>query len=207
VATYYYDTSDTWGNWTGSTSTISYSNSAWTTWTSAGTGTATSTTSDYYIWTTWADVSEAQKETREQRRAREAQAKIEAQERDAVIEARKQAELTAQKLLEDLLNAEEAEVYRETGRVLIKGQKHDYILTKGYQTGVLKIEKGKVIDLKSHIGRVRGRRLCVHPVDLSKLPDTDKVIAMKVALEAEEDRMLKLANDHGEQELNLAANG
>ncbi len=211
---YYYDTSNTWDNWTGSTSatsTISYSNSAWATWTiTTGTSTATSDNT-YYVWTTWSDVAEAQKETREQRRARETQARIEEQERldkaAAVAEARKQAELTAQKLLEDLLDSEEMEVYQKTGRVLVKGQKHDYILTKGYQAGVLKIEKGKVLDLKSYRGKVKGRSLCVHPVDQSKLPETDKVIAMKIALESEEAEMLKRANDHGEREMELAANG
>ena len=217
MATCYYDTSDTWSNWTGSTSatrTISTSyysrGSVWTTWTSADTSTAISS-GNYYVWNTWAENSEAQKETREQRRAREAQARIEqieiADKAKAVEEARKQAELTAQKLLEDLLDAEEVEVYQKTGRVLVKGQKHDYILTKGYQTGVLKIEKGKVLDLKSCRGKVKGRSLCVHPVDLSKLPETDKVIAMKVAFEAEEAEMLKRANDHGEREMELAANG
>ena len=204
----YYDTSSTWSNWTSSTCvTGTTSDTAWVTWTSTSYGTSTATTGDY-TWVTWVAQEEPKQETREQRRVRETQAKIEEQVRidraKAVEEARKQAELTAQELLKDLISEDEMEVYLKTGRVLVKGNKHDYILTKGYQADVIKVEKGKVIDLKNHKAKVKGVSYCVHPVDQNKIPDTDKVIAMKVALESEEDSIMKRANARGDRELDLA---
>lgn len=207
----YYDTSSTWTNWTCDSSTCTSSgNTVWATWTSTYTSatSTSSTTAGDYAFVTWVAQEEPKRETREQRRAREAQARIDAQvsidRAKAVEDARKQAELTAQELLKDLINEEEMEVYLKTGRVLVKGKKHDYILTKGYQADVIKIEKGKVVDLKSHKKKVKGVSYCVHPVDQNKIPDTDKVIAMKVALESEEDAIMGRANARGDRELDLA---
>ena len=204
----YYDTSSTWSNWTSSTcDTGTASSAAWVTWTSNSYSTTTATAGNY-TWVTWSSQAEVIKETREQRRAREAQAKIEEQDRidraKAVEENRRQAELTAQELLKDLISEDEMEVYLKTGRVLVKGNKHDYILTKGYQADVIKIEKGKVIELKNHKSKVKGVSYCVHPVDQNKIPDTDKVIAMKIALESEEEAIMKRANARGDRELDLA---
>lgn len=200
-----YDTSSTWSTWTNTSST-----SAWYYWTiTDGTASSSSTIDlEYTITDTWVTWSGAQEETREQRRAREAQARIEEQDRidkaKAVEEARKQAELTAQELLKDLISEDEMEVYLKTGKILVKGRKHDYILTKGYQADVIKIDKGKVIELKNHKGKVKGISYCVHPVDQHKIPDTDKVIAMKIALESEEESIMKRANARGDRELDLA---
>jgi hypothetical protein len=160
----YYDTSSTWTNWTYDSGTsTSGGNIVWGTWTSTAytsSSTTTGTTAGNYTWLTWATQEEPKRESREQRRAREAQARIDEQDRidraKAVEDARKQAELTAQELLKDLITEDEMEVYLKTGRVLVKGNKHDYILTKGYQADVIKIEKGKVIDLKSHNKKVKG---------------------------------------------------
>jgi hypothetical protein len=186
----YYDTSSTWSNWTSSTcDTGTASSTAWVTWTSNSYSTTTATAGDY-TWVTWSSQAEVIKETREQRRAREAQAKIE--------------ELTAQELLKDLISEDEMEVYLKTGRVLVKGHKYDYILTKGYQADVIKVEKGKVVDLKTYKSKIKGVSYCVHPVDQNKIPDTDKVIAMKIALESEEESIMKRANARGDRELDLA---
>jgi hypothetical protein len=223
ATTYDCSTNSVWADWATSTTTY-YTISAgtvWTDWVSTGTTTSSTASGDTVVWkywssaekhdyaySTWTDQIEAIKETREQRRAREAQAQIEEQERAdkarAVEEARKQAELTAQKLLEDLITEEEMEVYLKTGKLLVKGRKHDYILSKGFQADVVKIEKGKVVDLKSYRKKVKGTSYCVHPVDQHKLPETDKVIAMKIALESEEESIMNRANARGERELDLA---
>lgn len=206
----YYNTSSTWTNWTtcDSGTSTSSGNTVWVTWTSTNYTSTTSTTAGDYAFVTWVTQEEPKRETREQRRAREAQARIDAQvsidRAKAVEDARKQAELTAQELLKDLITEEEMEVYMKTGRVLVKGNKHDYILTKGYQADVIKIEKGKVVDLKSHNKKVKGISYCVHPVDQNKIPDTDKVIAMKIALESEEEAIMGRANARGDRELDLA---
>jgi len=212
MATY----TSTWGNWTGGcdTSTSSGNYTVWTTWTST-TSTATDGTWRYWnepiqgtitisgetVWTSWETKVE---ETREQKRARLAQDAINAQKIKDVEADRKAAELTAQELLKDLISEDEMKTYLKTGRVLVKGNKSDYILTKGYQAQVVRVQKDKVVDLALYRGKVEGENYCVHPKDQHKLPDTDKIIAMKVALESEESRIMKMANLRGIIELDLS---
>jgi hypothetical protein len=229
MATCTYSTDYAWNSWT--TNTITYSSdAAWNSWTTtSGTtsnasnyawikwtvesGTAEVTVSDNTIyidntWYAWSEQVEALKETREQRRAREAQAEINRLESERKVkeleEAKQAAELKAQELLKDLLSEDEMEVYLKTGRVLVKGRLNDYLLVKGLQADVIKLEKGKVIDLKTHKGKVKGKSYCVHPTNQHLLPDTDKVIAMKIALESEEESIMKRANARYERELDLA---
>ena len=76
-----------------------------------------------------------QEKTSEQQRADKVQQIINRQWRDYLIEEdRKQkelAELTAQSLLEDLVEEDYFKVYKETGRLVVHGRKHDYVLVKG----------------------------------------------------------------------------
>jgi hypothetical protein len=217
-----YSTTSTWNDWTGGydASTSSGNYTVWTTWTSTTSGTTSTATNGTWrywtadqpiqgtitvsgetVWTSWETQVE---ETREQKRARLAQDAINAQKIKDVEADRKEAELTAQELLKDLISEEEMKIYTKTGRVLVKGNKSDYILTKGYQAQVVRVQKGKVVDLVSYRGKVEGENYCVHPVDQHKLPDTDKIIAMKVALESEECRIMKMANLRGIIELDLS---
>lgn len=212
----------TWGNWTGGydTSTSSGNYTVWTTWTSNSAGTTstatdgtwrywtsdqpiqgTITVSGETVWTSWEIQVE---ETREQKRARLAQDVINAEKIKDVEADRKAAELTAQELLKDLISEDEMKTYLKTGRILVKGNKHDYILTKGWQAQVVKVQKGKVVDIASYRGKLDGIDYCVHPINQHKLPDTDKIIAMKVALESEESRIMKIANSRGNIELDLS---
>lgn len=200
-----------WSYWTSSntgTSTSSSDKIVWANWTSSPTAASTTSTITYDGWTTWVKDVEILKETREQERARRAQAEINRLEIERktkeVEDARKQAELTAQELLKDLITEEEMQVYLKTGRVLVKGKKNDYLLVSGYQADVIKLEKGKVVSLKDHKGKVKGKSYCVHPADQHKLPVTDKVIAMKIALESHEDHVMKLANPRSDCEVDLA---
>lgn len=228
----YYNDDPAWSTWSSYTDSGTASSSVWSTWATTYRTTTSATTSDSFVWgnwtsgtatvneptivswkyeytwAEWAGQAEQQRETREQIRARQAQAeinRIESERKEKEFEeAKKQAELTAQKLLEDLITDEEMETYLKTGKVLVKGKKHDYILVKGSQADVIKIDKGKVVDLKSYKGKVKGKSYCVHPVNQYSLPDTDKIIAMKIALENEEERIMKMANARGDRELDLA---
>jgi hypothetical protein len=200
-----------WSNWTTTyqTCTSTADSIVWKKWAGASpNNTYVDEASTTYYWQEWTGEVEALKESREQRRAREAQAeidRIESQRKiDEFNEAKKNAELTAQELLKDLISDDEMDVYLKTGRVLVKGKKHDYLLVKGWQVDVIKLEKGKVIDLKGYKGKVKGESYCVHPVDQGKLPETDKVIAMKIALEAEEESIMNRANARGNREFDLA---
>jgi hypothetical protein len=224
--TYYYDTGTTWGEWTtlasNTTSTIS-DGATWIGWTTAGT---TITTSSNVIWRTWTNrISTAEistgtiscdriwtnweikvQETREQKRAREAQEVINAAKHQDIQDARAEAELTAQKLLEDLITPDEMAIYKKTGHILVKGARFDYLLQKNYQASVIKLEKGKLFELSGFKGKLKGRSLCVHPENQHYIPDTDKIITLKLAIEAEEERVLKTANDHGERQFDLVVN-
>ena len=83
----------------------------------------------------------------------------------------------------DLIGEEDLKTYEKTGRLFVKGRRYDYIVQK---TGFIKrIEKDKITDL------------CVHLDNPNRFPQTDNVVAMKLAIEADEDAILKLANNHG----------
>jgi hypothetical protein len=199
---------ETWRYWsTSTTATSSATDYTWGHWVeateSSTTGGTGETATIYYNTGTWTAWSTQDDRTREQRRAENAQNRI---NEYVEKEQEKDAELTAQELLKDLITEEEMETYLKTGRLLVKGKSHDYVLEKGYQARVLKIAKGKIVSLAER-KKVKVRSLCVHPVNQSSLPDTDKIISMKLAIEAEEKRVLDLANDHGERELDLASNG
>jgi len=101
-----------------------------------------------------------------------------------IQENRKQAEKKAQKLLGELIGDRELAVYDETKRLFVKGKHYDYIVpAEGF---VKAISKDKVIDL------------CIHLQDKDKMPHTDNVIALKMMIEADEGKVLKMANKHRE---------
>ena len=190
--------------WTTTTSnTTSASNDVWESWHTTDTS-YSGTTSSHSVWESWITSNEytvnvvkphyyiekvtSPKLSSETKRARAAQSEINKIWRDLKIQEEEErkalAELTAQDLLMDLIGEKELEYYRETGRLLVKGRKHDYVLKK--EGGVYKVEKDKIIDL------------CIHLKEKYKYPDTDNVIGLLLMIEAEESVFLKTANSHGE---------
>jgi hypothetical protein len=121
-------------------------------------------------------------------------------------EARKLAEDTAQILLEELIGKEEMAIYKETGRILVKGRHdHDFIVRKDATTIIL--PKNKVVSLR---GVIKARSSCI--ILKEHTPPTDKVIGLKLALENDEKATLKVGNEQGErdftpQELRAACGG
>lgn len=189
------DTS-TWTQWvvtTDSTSTVAFdSNDAtWYTWNEGDTITSSGTitvrepvepehdyTNDQIVWHSWIE----KHEVIQQRRAETAQRQINAISHE---DKRNEAEATAKELLLDLIGPDELKVYEETGRLFVKGRKFDYIVQKdGF---VKQVKKDKIVDL------------CIHLKDKYKLPQTDNVIALKMAIEGSEKEVLKMANKHGTQ--------
>lgn len=103
---------------------------------------------------------------------------------------KKAAEETAKELLLDLVSEKEFELYNKTGKLLVKGRKHSYILDiNGAVTTILNKKKKTA------------KGMCVHLnyTDKMKCPATDNVIALKVHIEQEEKKFLKTANHHGER--------
>lgn len=199
--------SGSWYYWTGdttSTTTTSTDDGCWTVWNTSdttsisntwivwagdtsGSITVDSTLTIYncVIWGNWigelTTPQEMAGQQEEQRRlAQEAQRKR--------TEQQKAAEVTAQELLEDLLTEKEVQIYRETGRVLVKGSKYNYLIRK--DTGWIR-----------RVGKDKAQDFCMHIEDRHNFVPTDNVISMKLFLEAREEQFLKEANPQGFCEL------
>ena len=108
------------------------------------------------------------------------------------------AEETAQVLLGELIGENELAVYKETGRILVKGKRHDYMIHVGGK--VQRIEKNRIVDL------------CVHVSQRPLIPDTDNIIGLKLHIMDDEQDFNKTANlvksvGRSSVELPRAANG
>jgi hypothetical protein len=196
-----------WVSSSGTTSTATPTSDVWYEWHTTDTTSGITSTSLIHsdaIWESWhtgdnykveytarpyiSNIVTSPKLTSEEKRARAAQRDINKMWRDLRIqeeeERKEKAELTAQELLLDLIGEKELAYYRETGRLLVKGRKYDYVIKKA--GGVYQVEKDKVIDL------------CIHLKEKYKYPDTDNVIGLMLMLKANEREFLKIANSHGE---------
>ena len=109
---------------------------------------------------------------------------------------KEQAEEVAQVLLGELIGEEQLEIYKETGRIVVNGRKHSYLIAKS--GGVKRVERGKLVDL------------CVHVQQKILLPPTDNVIGLAMHIKADEKDFNKVANASSPQPrpevLALAAN-
>ena len=83
-------------------------------------------------------------------------------------------------MLGELIGEEQLAVYKNTGRLLVAGKKHDYLVHK--TGGVQRVEKGKIVDL------------CVHVQEKILLPPTDNVIGLAMHIKADEKDFNKVAN-------------
>jgi len=195
---------------TTSTSYTTSSSATWGYWNGGdGTSSTSGTVTAEECWGYWASVTyvsggdvtvgEPRRETeeekearleRERQRAEEDRLRAEQAHREFAEAQRKkaEAEVTAQELLEQLLTPEEFALYREHGRVLVKGKSADYLLSK--TTGhIRRIEKGKVEDL------------CLHIRDKTEYAPSDNVIGMKLYIEAKEREFNQRAKNWGIKEL------
>ena len=209
MATVTYTTSNAWSDWNTS-SNYYYSDSSadetWATWTTNITPVTTGGTATYVsgdeVWQIWVDSCEVQmdatgegvtyvqtgrvysRQVIERTHAQKMQEKINAAWLQVEAEERKrekeEAELTAQKLLMDIISEEQMEEYQQTGNLVVKGRKYDYVLRKN--GAVYRVDKGKV------------HSLCIHLKDRNVYPDSDNVIALKLAIDSNERRFNKEAN-------------
>lgn len=188
-------TNDTvWYGWNTFDSTTSSSIDTYTTWTNWN---LTFTTSD--VWVTWVSYPTFPQavESEEELQARQQREEELRREREAENALREQAEAAAEELLEDLIGEKEMEVFRSTGRMLVKGKEFDYLLHRG--GAVQRVEKDKIVDL------------CIHLPYKAKYVDLDNVIALKCFIQGCEKDFNKQAHSRGSRprpvELPLAANG
>lgn len=147
----------------------------WTTWVGDSTSSSSFSVSngiDNYVWTSWINVSE---QFLDQEYSLGSFVNFEQS-----IEDEDEAEKTAKQLLLELIGEKELKVYEKTGRVLVKGEKYDYLLSK--IGGVQRIKKDVIEDL------------CIHLEDKYKYPRTDNVIGLKLLIEANEEEFNEKAN-------------
>lgn len=102
------------------------------------------------------------------------------------------AENKAKELLLDLVSEKEFEMYEKTGRLLVKGRKHNYLINKSGRIVIVKDEK-----------TVQGMCIHLNSQARNKCPDTDNVIALKLNIEYREKQFLKTANHHGDRPADL----
>jgi hypothetical protein len=110
--------------------------------------------------------------------------------------ARAEAEERALELFEDVLGSEQRKVYEETGRLLVHGEKFDWIIHKKPHL-VQRVEKGKVVDM------------CVHLREGNmSIPNADRVLAFGLKAKYDEDELNDIANvarTRGDEGLPLCA--
>jgi hypothetical protein len=108
------------------------------------------------------------------------------------------SEQKALELFEDVFGKDVAKTYRETGRVLVKGRKYDWLLTSktekernesgmfGGKVQVQRIEKDKIVDI------------CVYTK--TKVPPTDQIVSYALRAKFDEKNFLETGNDMGRKE-------
>lgn len=183
---YYSSTATTWGYWVDNTTSTASSTAAWTIWTSE-TGTSASVQNSYShdtatAWTVWIGslnnetIVYDQKATEEVRK-REEKLRIE-REKQA-----KERERKAYLFLMLCLNNFQKQQFEKNNYFdleVVGGRK--YRINKGQCRNIQELDKdGKKI-----------RTLCFHPKD--NLHDYDAMAIQKLALEADEESALKVAN-------------
>ena len=96
---------------------------------------------------------------------------------------REEADRKAAELLIDVLGLEQYEVYQRTGRIMIHGNKYDWIVKSSGM--VQRVEKDKVVDL------------CVSLANRHKYPKDDNIVAMALTAKLNEDELIEKANSLG----------
>lgn len=217
--------STSWGNWV----TISYASncydqttagSIWAGWASQAqitmTTSSSSTIDTSNVWGTWVNgswnirpisVSEPvmppriePQTLREMERIAARHAKEQRKQAEERRKEKEAAESVALELLMELIGEKQLAIYQKTGRLLVKGSKCDYLIHRSRAAAaanVTRVEKDKLVDL------------CVHLPEYHEYCDTDNVIALKLAIEADEHNFQGnvIRTNPRPAELPLAANG
>lgn len=102
-------------------------------------------------------------------------------------EQRRRDEMAAEKraleLFEDVLGEEQRRVFEETGRLLVHGEKYDWLIKCKPNHKIMRLEKDKVIDL------------CINLVGNHRsLPHADRALAFGLRAKYDEDYMIRTAN-------------
>ena len=175
----------------GTAITAQATNTIWTNWTTASTTsnlyTMSSPTASATVWSVWVESEEAKRERHEREAQREARWQEEAKVARA---AARKANETAKQLLLDHLTPEQRKTFEDRGWFVVEGGKSK----KPYRIETKMGFHGNVVELKDHPkGRQDIARYCFQLHD-TRIPHFDHILAQKLALECDEENILKLAN-------------
>jgi len=101
---------------------------------------------------------------------------------DELREEKEKAERTARSMLLDIIGEDQYKIYEETGNLLVKGRRNDYLISN--RGNVKRVTKDKIIDL------------CVHLQERYKYPETDNIITLAMNFKHNEWRTDRAANDY-----------
>jgi hypothetical protein len=104
-----------------------------------------------------------------------------------------EAELRAQELLRELIGDREVEKYRRHGWLYVRGTLNNYLLSNRRITGE---QFHRRIPLHRP-ATLRVYKMCVHLRAIDRMPPTDNIIALRMALLNDEENILEMANEHG----------
>ena len=190
-STYNSDSNYVWNSWVTCNPTtdtaISSNDTTWSYWVTDNSTSSCATTD--ITWSSWIGQSELydygiireSKKERRRRIKRERREKFESEKRVRLLKEKKEkAENVALSLLGELIGNRELKIYKETGRLFVKGNNFDYLLHK--QGKVQRYEKDKIVDL------------CIHFKQKYSYPETDNVIGLKLLAEENDKKFNELSN-------------
>ena len=192
-----------WSTWVGSDGTTSYSSDkiVWSKWTATGTDDSGTEvySSQGTVWAKWSDTYKERKyksivsrpalittptKSTEQIRAERVQRELETiwyqYQAELLRQEKQEAEDRALELLADIIGEDQMLLYKETGRLVVHGEKHDWLLRKGKT--ILKLNSKEARDF------------CVHLKDRHSYPETDNIISLALRLKQDEKEVEKIAN-------------
>ena len=165
----------TWGCWANSTATTTAgSATTWMRWMSDG------TTSGNYVVTQPAQLSKEQLAVVKQQQAEfnKAQAELQAKQ--------KHAKAKAEQLLVEHLTEEQEKAWKENRAIFVTAK-------SGRRFKIREGRAGNIEEINADGKAIRS--FCVH-VEPYNVPDADNVLAQKLALEHNEEALLRVANSH-----------
>jgi hypothetical protein len=163
-----------WYTWT-CDQTTSSNTGIWADWTTSGTS---ATITGNYVSDIAYEPPTPEQIAEQQRQADEWRRQAEERERERVVAAQR-----AEQLLRDNLSPAQLAEYEQHGHFHVRGESARYRIRKGRSANIDVLEGERV-----------AHRLCIHPAE--QVPDQDTMLAQKLALEADEPGVLRLANRH-----------
>ena len=94
-----------------------------------------------------------------------------------------------------MITPEQTKRYKETGRLLVHGQKYDWLIKRpayeGSKPGVVRIEKGKLTDICIHTNKGKDY----------EIPEADRIVSLALSAKYNEKAFNEECNKHGDVQM------